>query len=57
MEKAGLATIVINADTHHEALKVGRDLWAEAREKVTFLLVSPEQMRTTGFFGLLCGRG
>ena len=53
MEQAGLATIVINADTHYEALKVGRNLWVEAREKVTFLLVSPEQMRTTGFFGLL----
>jgi hypothetical protein len=53
MHKSGLATLVINADTNHEAHKTGRNLWAEAREKVIFILISPEQMRTPGFFRLL----
>jgi superfamily II DNA helicase RecQ len=53
MHNAGLATLVINADTNHEAHKTGRNLWTEARERIRFILVSPEQMRTTGFFRLL----
>jgi superfamily II DNA helicase RecQ len=53
MHTASLATLVINADTNHEAHKTGRNLWTEAHKRIRFIPISPEQMRTTGFYHLL----
>ncbi|KAF8872740.1 P-loop containing nucleoside triphosphate hydrolase protein, partial [Infundibulicybe gibba] len=49
----GLKTLVINADTYSEGIKNGKDVWVEAYEKYTMILLSPEQLINRGFSQLL----
>ena len=39
-----LTTIVINSDSIDAVRKEGRNLWEEARSKVTMIIVSPEEL-------------
>ena len=39
-----LTAIVINSDSIDAARKEGRNLWEEARSKVTMIIVSPEEL-------------
>lgn len=53
MSRFGLETLVINGDTYLEAQQNGRNLWTEAQTGYTMLLLSPEELRSQGFFRLL----
>ncbi|KAF8890214.1 hypothetical protein BD779DRAFT_1671541 [Infundibulicybe gibba] len=53
MISLGLKMLVMNNDTYLEGIKNGVDLWAEAREKYTMILLSPEQLVNRGFSQLL----
>ncbi|KAG6805374.1 hypothetical protein H0H92_015663, partial [Tricholoma furcatifolium] len=53
LQKYNLTTIVINSDTCMEAREMNRNLWKEAREGVTMLLLSPEELSSQMFSELL----
>jgi superfamily II DNA helicase RecQ len=53
MHNAGLATIVINADKIADARKARKNIWEEARAKITMVLVSPEELKSSEFSTLL----
>ena len=53
MHNAGLATIVINTDTIAAARKARKNIWEEARVKITMVLVSPEELKSSEFGTLL----
>jgi len=53
MTQFNLPQLVINSDSYKEALKSGRNLWIDAEENITVLLLSPEEMQNTGFRRLL----
>jgi superfamily II DNA helicase RecQ len=53
MIKFGLKSLVINSDAYTDAQKSGRDLWEEAREGFTMVLLSPEELESRGFFRLM----
>ena len=53
MHNAGLATIVINADTIAAARKARKNIWEEACVKITMVLVSPEELKSSEFGTLL----
>ncbi|KAI0728029.1 P-loop containing nucleoside triphosphate hydrolase protein [Fomitopsis betulina] len=49
----GLRSLVINANTLDAARTSGESLWAQARAGVTVIILSPEQLTSRGFEGLL----
>ena len=49
----GLAALAINANRLAEARSHGSNLWELAREHVTMLCLSPEQLMSKGFLDLL----
>ncbi|KAI0734061.1 hypothetical protein C8Q72DRAFT_771610, partial [Fomitopsis betulina] len=49
----GLHSLVINANTLDAARASGEILWAQARAGVTVIILSPEQLTSRGFEGLL----
>lgn len=53
LTKVGLDTIVINGDTVLEARHVKRNLWTESYERHTMILISPEELTSRDFRGLL----
>ncbi|KAJ7325495.1 P-loop containing nucleoside triphosphate hydrolase protein [Mycena albidolilacea] len=53
MAKMGIRTLMINADTVAAARIRGEELWIKAREGISMLLLSPEQLISKGFQDLL----
>ncbi|RDX45573.1 P-loop containing nucleoside triphosphate hydrolase protein [Lentinus brumalis] len=52
-EQAGITALVLNANTLSLGRRGGQDLWKGARTGVSVLLLSPEQLASPGFEGLL----
>jgi superfamily II DNA helicase RecQ len=52
-KKLGLHAVAINSRTLQEARYKGEDLWRKAREGTSILLLSPEQLISSGFEALL----
>ncbi|KAJ7689965.1 hypothetical protein B0H17DRAFT_1201990 [Mycena rosella] len=49
MAKLGISALMINSDTVAAARILGRDLWEQARETVSMLILGPEQLISKGF--------
>ena len=52
-QAAGLATVVINADTTKAARERRENLWDKARSKAAVVLLSPEELKSPAFRGLM----
>lgn len=53
MNKLGLQTLVINADTIAEARLQGDDLWKQANDEPHMTFTAPEQLISKEFGGLV----
>ncbi|KAJ7619892.1 hypothetical protein B0H17DRAFT_1219660 [Mycena rosella] len=49
MAKLGISALMIDSDTVAAARILGRDLWEQARETVSMLILGPEQLISKGF--------
>ena len=52
-QAAGLAMVVINADTTKAARERRENLWDKARSEVAVVLLSPEELKSPAFRGLM----